>query len=199
MWSDYGAPVQMHWRLPSRRSTRSSIGPKILLAAGVVVAGVICISGIYPQIIDAEWMQGARTHSPRMPLIAPDAKTTRRSGIVAAIQLPPRRTAMTTGEAAVSTPRPAAPTPKLSELRTSVAAAEVPLPAETAEPLPLAEIPDAGANADAPPKPAWAVAAKPVAPVVKRRVARAERSEHHQRSYSGAFATGGWGGSPFHM
>src|SRR5271157_3979695 len=106
VWSDYGAPAQKHWMSASKRGTRTSIGPMILLAAVVVVAGVIGISGIYPQIIDAEWMQGARTHSPKMPLIAPDAKTTRRSGIVAVIQLPPRRTAMTTGEAQVSTPRP---------------------------------------------------------------------------------------------
>jgi hypothetical protein len=31
----------------------------ILLAAAVVVAGVIDISGIYPQVIDAEWVQKA--------------------------------------------------------------------------------------------------------------------------------------------
>jgi hypothetical protein len=59
MWSDYGAPTQKHWRSPSRRSTRSSIGPKIL-----VVAGAIGISGIYPQIIDAVWVQSAGTDSP---------------------------------------------------------------------------------------------------------------------------------------
>jgi hypothetical protein len=178
-WLDYGAPVQKRWwRSPSRRGTRSSIGPKILLA-GVVVAGVICTRGIYPQVIDAEWMQGARTDSPRMPLIALDAKTATRSGIPVSIQSPPRSTAMTTGEAAVSTPAYA---PKL-------------LPAVAAEPRALAAIPDAGANADAPPKPALAVAAEPVAPLVRRRVSPAE---HHQRGYSRAFATGG-GGSPFHM
>jgi hypothetical protein len=36
MWSDYGAPRHKHWRTPSRRSSRSSIGPKILAAAVVV-------------------------------------------------------------------------------------------------------------------------------------------------------------------
>jgi hypothetical protein len=38
---------------------RTSIGPIILLAAAAVVAGVIGISGIYPQVIDAEWAQDA--------------------------------------------------------------------------------------------------------------------------------------------
>ena len=46
----------------SKRGAGSSIGPKILLAAVVVVAGVIGISGIYPQVIDAEWMQDSGTH-----------------------------------------------------------------------------------------------------------------------------------------
>ena len=64
MWSDYGAPRHKHWRAP-RRSSRSSIGPKILVAAVVVVAGVIGISGIYPQIIDSEWVQGPSPRSQR--------------------------------------------------------------------------------------------------------------------------------------
>jgi hypothetical protein len=51
IWSDYGSSRHKHWRSPSRRSPRSSIGPRILVAAAVVVAGVI---GIYPQIIGAE-------------------------------------------------------------------------------------------------------------------------------------------------
>ena len=81
MWSDYGAPRHKHWRAP-RRSSRSSIGPKILVAAVVVVAGVIGISGIYPQIIDSEWVQGT---SPRSQVVAhtETAPTPRRSGIVA--------------------------------------------------------------------------------------------------------------------
>src|SRR5580700_7940521 len=50
VWSDYGAPAQKSWMSASKRGTRTSIGPMILLAAVVVVAGVIGISGIYPQI-----------------------------------------------------------------------------------------------------------------------------------------------------
>jgi hypothetical protein len=158
MWSDYGASTQKHWRSPSRRSTRSSIGPKILVVAGGVVAGVIGISGIYPEIIDADWVQSAGTDSPHSKNVAiSDATTTRRSGIVAAIPLPPRRVAITTGEAAVSAPRPAAPTPasapepEVSEMHTSVAAVELP-PSETAPPL--ADMPDAQAKADPPAEPA---------------------------------------------
>ena len=41
MWSDYGASTQKHWRSPSRRGARSSVGPKILVVAGGVVAGII--------------------------------------------------------------------------------------------------------------------------------------------------------------
>ena len=66
MWSDYGAPRRKHWRARSRRSSRSSIGPIILAAAVVVVAGVIGISGLYPQIIDSEWVQGMSTRSQRI-------------------------------------------------------------------------------------------------------------------------------------
>ena len=193
MWSDYGAPVQRRWWKSPRRSTRSSTGLKILLAAGVVVAGVIGISGVYPQVIDAEWVQGAKTYASRTPApdakaSTPDAKMTRRSDIPASIQPPPIPS--TTSEAAVATPRPAAvvPTPR------AAAAAPKPLPVEAELPA-LAEIPDASANADAPPKPASTVAAKPAAPVVKRRVTRVERP---RRAAPGAFAFG-WGGSPFRM
>jgi hypothetical protein len=179
MWSDYGTPAQKHWMSTSKRGTRTSIGPKILVAAVVVVAGVIGISGIYPQVIDEEWVQNAGT---RPSLSAP---TTRRSGIVAAIPLPPRR-AVTTGEGT-----------ELSQLRTTLAAVE-PL-AETTAPAGVAEIPDAQAKADAP-RPAPAVAAKTAAersgPTVaaKKRVARVG---HHQRSYSRAYAQyggRGWAG-----
>lgn len=192
MWSDYGAPVQRRWWKSPRRSTRSSTGLKILLAAGVVVAGVIDISGVYPQVIDAEWVQGARTYASKTPApdaktTTPDAKITRRSDIPASVQ--PLRIAATTSEAAVATPRPAAvvPTPR------AAAAASKPLPVEAELPA-LAETPDASANADAPPKPASTVVAKP-APVGKRRVARVERP---RRAAPGAFAFG-WGGSPFRM
>jgi hypothetical protein len=192
MWSDYGAPVQRRWWKSPRRSTRSSTGLKILLTAGVVVAGVIGISGVYPQVIDAEWVQGARSYASRTP--APDAKTTtpdaritRRSDIPVSVQ--PLRIAPTTSEAAAATPRSAAvvPTPR------AAAPASKPLPVEAELPA-LAEIPDASANADTPPKPTSTVAAKP-APVGKRRVSRVERP---RRAAPGAFAFG-WGGSPFRM
>jgi hypothetical protein len=141
-----------------------------------------------------------------MSLSTPTAK---RSGIVAAIPLPPRR-AVTTGEATVSAARPA---PELSYRRTTVATAEP--PAETAIPWGAAGIPDAQGKADAlPPEPAPIVAAKPVeksraaaavkkAMVVQKKVVQVK---HHQPSYSGAYAQyggsgwpgGGWTGfSPF--
>jgi hypothetical protein len=210
MWSDYGAPTRKHWRVPSRRYGRTSIGPKILVAAVVVVAGVIGLSGIYPQVIDSEWVQDGTAHPAKTPPKATDASALnatapRRSGIVAAIPLPPRRGAATTGEATVATPRSVAsapvPTPEPAELRTSVAVAAEPPPAPAAAPPGLADIPDAqaSANAEAPADPA--VAAKPVVtasrgPVVKRKVVR---SDHHRgNGYSGAYAQfGGWGGFPF--
>src|SRR5580704_80283 len=65
MWSDYRSPTKKHWKSPYRRNTRSSMGLKILLAAVVLVAGVIGISGIYPQIIDSEWVRNAGTHAKR--------------------------------------------------------------------------------------------------------------------------------------
>jgi hypothetical protein len=63
MWSDYGTPRRKHWRARSRRS--SSIGPRILVAAVVVVAGVIGISGIY--------LRGTSTHSQRVFDAAPES------------------------------------------------------------------------------------------------------------------------------
>jgi hypothetical protein len=153
----------------------------ILLAAVMVVAGVIGISGIYPQIIDAESFQDTGKHPPKMSLSSPHA-TRRRSGIVAAIPLG----AVTTGEAAVSSR--AGPAPELSQLRTAVADLE-----PSAETLAVAAIPNAEAKAEAtaaqtaPPKPAK----KPK--VAKKKVARVE---HHQRGYSSAYAQygGGWAG-----
>jgi hypothetical protein len=133
--------------------------------------------------------------------VAGSATTTKRSGIVAAIPLPPRRVAITTGEAAVPAPRPAAPTPasapepELSEMHSSVAAVELP-PSETAPPL--TDIPDAQAKADPPAEPAAAAPTRPVGRSVERLRApvrqRVVRVVHH-RSYSGAYAQyGGWGG-----
>jgi hypothetical protein len=63
MWSDYGSPTKKHWRSRYRRGTRSSTGLKILLVAVASVAGVIGISGVYPQMIDSEWARGMSAHS----------------------------------------------------------------------------------------------------------------------------------------
>jgi hypothetical protein len=204
MWSDHAAPVQGRWwKTRSRRRARSSTGLKILLAAGVVVTGVIGISGVYPHVIDAQWAQGARTTASRMPTLdakttAPDAKIARQSDIPASTQPPARSTALTRAEApvappsraaAVSTPRPtavASPPP--------TAPASKPMPMEP-EPPALAENPDASANADAPSTPAPTVAAKPVAPVVKRRIV--SRAAPRRGGFTiGPFA---FGGSPFRM
>jgi hypothetical protein len=195
MWSDYGAPAQKHWTRASKRGTRRSIGPKIFLAAVSVVAGVIGISGVYPQIIDAEWVQGAA--GTRLPKITPltTEATTKQSGIAAAIP-PPSRRATAKGPASVSAPGAAsAPDPSQSN-------AAVEPPAENAMPLPLAAIPDAEAKADALlADPVIAAAAKPSnKPTDKPRVIVAKkkvaRVEHHQRGHSRAYAQygGGWGG-----
>jgi hypothetical protein len=184
VWSDYGAPARKHWMSASKRGTRPSIGAMILLAAVMVVAGVIGISGIYPQIIDAEWVQDTSKHPSKMSLSSPHA-TRKRSGIVAAIPLG----AVTTGEAAVSSRY--APAPEPSQLGTTVADLEP--PAETAAPLAVTTIPnseakdEASAAETAPPKPAKKLR------VVKKKVVRVE---HHQRGYSGAYAqyVGGWAG-----
>jgi hypothetical protein len=196
MWSDHGAaPRGRWWKTRSRRRSRSSTGLKIVLAAGVVVAGVIGVSGVYPRVIDAEWVQGAGTYASRAPApdakaTVPDTKVTRPSDSPASFQAPPRSIALTKSEGAVVTPGPAAvvPAPR--------AAAPVPTPLPQAAPLAVAETPDAAANADAPPTPAPTVAAKPAAPVVKRRiVSRAERPRRGSFQF-GPFA---FGGSPFRM
>jgi hypothetical protein len=182
VWSDYGAPAQKSWMSASKRGTRTSIGPMILLAAVVVVAGVIGISGIYPQIIDAEWVEGTSTHLPKISLSNPRA-TRKRSVIVAAIPLG----AVTTGEAAVSSR--VAPAPELSQLRTTVADLEP--PAETVAPFAVAAIPNAEAKAEA-----TAVETAPPKLAKNRKVVRTKvvRVAHHQRGYPGAYAQygGGW-------
>jgi hypothetical protein len=181
IWSDYGAS-QKHWMSAANRRTPASIGPKIFLAAVVVVAAVIGISGIYPQVIDETWgRDAARTHLPKMSLPTAHA-TPKPPGIVATIPLPPHR-AITAGQATVSSPGPA-PAPEPS-LRMSVPAIEP--PADTATPLALAAIPDTEAKADAlPPDRAAADAAKPTdkprGAVVKKNVVRVE---HHQHSVAG--------------
>jgi hypothetical protein len=63
MRSDYGSPTKKRWRSRYRRSTRSSIGLRILLVAVASVAGVVGVSGVYPQIIDSEWARGMNPHS----------------------------------------------------------------------------------------------------------------------------------------
>ena len=214
MWSDYRSPTRKHWKSPYRRNTRPSIGLRILLAAVVLVAGVIGISGIYPQIIDSEWVRNAGTHAKR-PTIA-EATTRRAVGPIAAVPLSPRGAASTTGDAAASAPRavppaPTAPAAVEPPKGPSALAAAADASASEAPPRP-ADTPDTQAVVD-PPKPA--VAANPAvrpaqryvarAPAVKRRVARVE----HHRSYSGAYAQyggwgGGWGGwsglgSPYHF
>jgi hypothetical protein len=68
VWSDYGSPAQKHRMSASKRGTRTGIGPMILLAAVLVVAGVIGMSGMYSQIIDAEWVQDTSTRLPKLSL-----------------------------------------------------------------------------------------------------------------------------------
>jgi hypothetical protein len=63
-WTDYG--TSRRWRSPYRRGPRSSTGLKILLLAAGCVAGVIGVSGVYPKLIDAEWMRERGAHSQRV-------------------------------------------------------------------------------------------------------------------------------------
>jgi hypothetical protein len=201
MWSDYGAPAQRQWMSTSKRGAGSSIGPKILLAAVVVVAGVIGISGIYPQVIDAEWMQDNGTHLPVLSL--PTNAATKPSTTATAFALRGRH-AVTTGQAVVASQlRPAAPAaPAVPPPRTSVAAVAPPPPivqtpaltlapaaAVTAPPV-LAEIPDAEAKAEAP-----ATESSPPKVVERQtRVVKRRVAQRHQRSFAGAYAQyGGWG------
>jgi hypothetical protein len=204
VWSDYGIPRHKRWRSPSRQSSQSSIGPRILVAAVVVVAGVVGLSGIYSQIIDSEWVPSVGTHVKRTAVA--HTTTTRRPGIVTAIPLSPRRVATTTGDAVASEPRAMPPPTATAEPpkgRTSVAAAEL----SSNEAAPLSDISDAQVMADPPSeraptetpevKPAERnVARAPVqyvarAPVVKK---RALRTEHHRGPYSAYAQYGGWGG-----
>ena len=131
----------------SKRGTGGSIGPKILIVAVVFVAGVIGISGIYPQVIDAEWVPDTTgTRLPVMALSDPVART--RLGTAAAIPLPPRRVA-TTGQGTVTPPRPA-PTPNAAPPERAKAEAVAPAP-QVAAPLAAAEVPEAQTKADAVP------------------------------------------------
>jgi hypothetical protein len=208
VWSDYRSPTRKRWKSPYRRSTRPSVGLKILLAAVVLVAGVIGIGGIYPQITDSEWMRNAGAHAKR-PATA-EATTKRAVGPIAAVPLSPRGAATTTGDAAASAPRAVPPVPPAPAAAqppkgpSSVAAAMNVSPDDSGQAS--AEVPDAQAVAGPPAvvadpgvRPAQRYVAR--MPVVKKRVARAE----HRRSYSNAYAQyGGWGGwsgmgSPYHF
>jgi hypothetical protein len=149
----------------------------------VVVAGVIGISGIYPQVIDAEWTQDSGTHLPIMSL--PAAGTTTKASATATA--PPLRIhrVVTTGQATAAVPP--RPTPELSQLRASVAAA-APAP-EAAASSALAEVPDAQAKAEAP-----ATETAPATAVQQTKVTKRKVAQHHQRRLAGAFAQyGGWG------
>jgi hypothetical protein len=181
--SEYEARAQRQRMSTFKRDAGSTIGPKILLAAVVVVAGAIGISGIHPQVIDAEWTQDSGTHLPKIPLLT--TGTTIKAYATATALSSPH--VVTAGQTAGSSPRPA---PVVSPLGTSVAAV-APAPAPTAaDPLALAEVPDAEAEAKAPatqPSPAKAVDKQ--TKVVKGKVA-----QHYQRSSSAAYAQyGGWG------
>jgi hypothetical protein len=173
----------------SKRGAGSSIGPTILLVAVAVVAGVVGLSGIYPQVIDAEWMQDSGTHLPKISLLT--ASTTMKASATATAPPLRARHVVTTGQTVGSPPRLAS-APEGSQLRTSVAAI-APVP-EAAAPPALAEVPDAQAKVDAlatQTLPAKAVDKQ--TKVVKRKVA-----QHHQRSSAGAYAQyGGWGWSGF--
>jgi hypothetical protein len=196
IWSDYGASTRKHRMWAANRAAPTSIGPKIFLAAVVVVATVIGISGLYPKVIDQTWVQNAvGTDPPKMSLASADA-TPKVPNIVATIPVPPHR-AVTAGRATVSPPG-AAPAPELSRLRISVPTIESPAveppavepPAGAAMPLALAAIPDAEAKTYAlPPDRAVAHAAeptdKPRGTVAKKNVVRVER---HQHGVAGPFA-----------
>ena len=97
----------------SKSGAGSSIGSTILLAAVVVVAGVIGVSGIYPQVIDAEWMQDSGAHLPIMSLPA-TSTTTKSSATATALPFRIHRV-VTTGQATAAVPP--RPTPELSQLR----------------------------------------------------------------------------------
>jgi hypothetical protein len=185
--SEYEARAQRQRMSTFKRDAGSTIGPKILLAAVVVVAGAIGISGIYPKAIDAEWTQDSGTHLPKIPLLT--TSTTIKAYATATALSSPH--VVTTGQTAGSPPRLAS-APEGSQLRTSVAAI-APVP-EAAAPLARAEVPDAQAKVDAlatQTLPAKAVETQ--TKVVKRKVA-----QHHQRSSAGAYAQyGGWGWSGF--
>ena len=202
LWSDNGTPVQRQWKSSSKRGV--SIGPKILLAAAVIVAGFIGIGGIFPQLIESSWTPDAVPRLPVMSLSTPDA----RSKAVGAVASPARRV-ITTGQGTLMPPRPA-PTPNTAPPEEAKAEAVTPA-SQMAAPLAAAEVPEAQAKADAlpaelapgpDPKAAErATSTKMAKPVVKKKVVHFA----HRRSFHGDYAQynawgwpssgwGGWGG-----
>ena len=206
LWSDYGAPAHRQWK-----KRGASIGPKILLAAVVIFAGFIGISGIFPQVMDARWTPDAVARLPIMSLSTPDART-KAVGALATTASPSRRVT-TTGQGTVL-PRPA-PTPDTAPPERAKAEAEAVAAApQAATPLGAAEVPESQTQADAlpaeaAPAPAARAAeqtkstrmAQRAKPVVKKKVVHFA----HRRSFHGDYAQynawgwpgsswGGWGG-----
>jgi hypothetical protein len=204
LWSDHGAPAQRQWKSPSKRGV--SIGPKILLAAIVVVAGFIGIGGIFPQVID-RWIPDAGPGLPVMSLSAPDART-KALDVVATAS--PSRRVITTGEGTLLPPRP------LRTRDTAPSERAAPEAPRTATPMGATEVPESQTKADAllaeaAPAPAARAAeqtkstrmAQRGKPVVKKVVHFAQRRSSH-RDYaqsngwgwpsSGWGSWGGWGG-----
>ena len=142
LWSDNGAPAQRQWKSSSKRGV--SIGPRILLAAAVIFAGFIGISGIFPEVIDARWTPDAVARLPVMSLSAPEART-KAVGAVATTGSSPRRVT-TTGQGTVL-PRPA-PTPNTAPPERAKAEAVAAAP-QVAAPLGAAEVPESQTQADA--------------------------------------------------
>ena len=208
LWSDYGAPAHRQWKSPSKRG--ASIGPKILLAAVVIVAGFIGISGIFPQVMDARWTPDAVARLPVMSLSTPDART-KAVGALATTASPSRRVT-TTGQGTVLPPR-SAPTPDAAPQERAKAEAVAPAP-QVAAPLAAAEVPEAQTNADAlpaeiAPLPGTRAAerakstkmAERAKPVTKKKVVhfahrRSSHSDYAQYNAWGwpSSGWGGWGG-----
>ena len=203
LWSDNGAPAQRQWKSSSKRGV--SIGPKILLAAAVIVAGFIGIGGIFPQLIESSWTPDAVARLPVMSLSAPDART-KAVGAVATTGSSPRRVT-TTGQGTVL-PRPA-PTPDTAPPERAKAEAVAAAP-QAATPLGAAEVPESQTKADAlpaeaAPAPAARAAeqtkstrmAQRAKPVVKKKVVHFAQRRSSHRDYAQYNAWGwpssGWG------
>ena len=194
LWSDNGAPAQRQWKSSSKRGV--SIGPKILLAAAVIVAGFIGISGIFPQVMDARWTPDAVARLPVMSLSTPDAET-KAVGALATTASPSRRRPAPTPDAAPQEWAKAdAPAPQVAA---PLAAAEVPEGQTKADALPTELAPGPGAKAAERAK--STKMAERAKPVMKKKVVHFA----HRRSFHGDYAQynawgwpssgwGGWGG-----